>query len=192
MTPIDLLVSEHRVIERVVTIVRPESERIRHSSRVDPVFVDTVVDFFRTYTDWTHHGKEEGILFRDLANKALSPEDQKAMEGLIEGHRYARQTVGELDEARQGYLLGRATALEVIADKLDALVRFYPGHIRVEDQHFFPASLGYLTAAEQAAMLAEFEEWDRRMIHEKYRAVVEGLEQSARPVAEAPTGARML
>lgn len=189
--PIDLLVSEHRVIERLVAIVRQESERMRDSRRVDPVFVDTVVDFFRTYTDWTHHGKEEGILFRDLAHKALSPEDQTTMEGLIEGHRYARKTVGELDEARQGYLLGRAAALEAIADKLGALVRFYPGHIRVEDQHFFPASLGYLSAEEQAAMLAEFEEWDRRMIHEKYRAVVEGLEQSARSVTEAPAGERM-
>jgi len=30
------------------------------------------VDFFRTYADSTHHGKEEDILYRDLIKKAYT------------------------------------------------------------------------------------------------------------------------
>ena len=43
------------------------------------------------------------------------------------------------------------------------------------DKVFFPALRAYLTEDEEGAMLAEFREFDRRMIHEKYRAVAHGL-----------------
>jgi hypothetical protein len=35
----------------------------------------------------------------------------------------------------------------------------------------------YLTKDEQAKMLEEMEEFDRKMIHEKYRKIVEELEE---------------
>jgi hemerythrin-like domain-containing protein len=186
MRPIDPLMDEHRRIERMVALMRRESAHVREVSLVDTVFVDAFVDYFRTYTDRTHHGKEEGILFRALEGKPLSAEDRKTMEGLIEGHRWARRTVSELDEAKQAYLSGRYIALHTVVEKLDALVGFYPGHIQLEDHTFFPASMVYLTPQEQQAMLNEFWEWDRNMIHEKYRSVVDELERKLAAMPEAP------
>ena len=69
-----------------------------------------------------------------------------------------------------------AGALAVILEKLNALIVFYHEHIRKEDNLFFPASTGYLTNVEQDAILLEFWESDRKMIHEKYRSVVESWE----------------
>lgn len=186
MRPIDALMQEHRHIERMVAIMRRESAHVREVSLIDTVFVDAVVDYFRTYTDRTHHGKEENILFHALAGKPLSAEDRETMQGLIEGHRWARRTVAELDEAKQAYLSGHYMALNTIVEKLDALVRFYPGHIQLEDRTFFPASMVYLTQQEQQAMLNEFWEWDRSMIHEKYRSVVDELERKLAAMPEAP------
>ena len=37
--------------------------------------------------------------------------------------------------------------------------------------------MAYLTDEEGQSMLAEFWEFDRKMIHEKYKTVVEGLEK---------------
>jgi hypothetical protein len=37
--------------------------------------------------------------------------------------------------------------------------------------------MAYLTDEEDQAMLAEFWQFDRKMIHEKYGSVVEGLEK---------------
>lgn len=45
----------------------------------------------------------------------------------------------------------------------------------VEDDVFFPASRTYFSETEDQAMLMEFWEFDRKMIHEKYKAVVQGL-----------------
>jgi hemerythrin-like domain-containing protein len=140
------------------------------------VFVDTAVDFIRTYADRTHHGKEEDVLFRDLSKRALSAEDQQVMKELLEEHVFGRQTTKALVEANTRYRNGDESALADIADKLRTISEFYPKHIEKEDKVFFPASMGYFTAEEDQAMLAEFWEFDRKMIHEKYRLVVEGLE----------------
>ena len=64
-------------------------------------------------------------------------------------------------------------AAKVIVENMDVLVKFYPRHIEKEDKHFFYPILDYFNAGEQDAMLREFYEFDRRMIHEKYRKVVE-------------------
>lgn len=186
MRPIDPLTEEHRHIERMVAIMRRESAHVREVSLVDGVFVDAFVDYFRTYTDRTHHGKEEGILFRALAGKPLSAEDRRTMEGLIEGHRWARRTVAELDTAKLAYLSGHYMALNTVVEKLDALTAFFPGHFQIEDRTFFPASLRYLSESEQQTLLGEFWEWDRSMIHEKYRSVVDELERKLAAMPEAP------
>lgn len=47
---------------------------------------------------------------------------------------------------------------------------------RKEDKVFFPADQAYFSGAEQQALLDAFWQFDRKMIHEKYEAVVDGLE----------------
>ena len=84
MMPAGPLMKEHRVIERMIELLRKEAERIAEAREVDPTFIDTAVDFIRTYADRTHHGKEEDILFRELAKKDLSGRHQRVMDELVE------------------------------------------------------------------------------------------------------------
>jgi hemerythrin-like domain-containing protein len=167
---------EHRLIERMLAVMRQALAQIKTSNAVDPLFIDTAVDFIRTYADRTHHGKEEDILFRDLATRNLWEADRRIMNELVEDHIFARKTTKELVEANTQYRNGNGPALGVIADKLETLVNFYPRHIDKEDKVFFPAALAYYTDEEDQTMLAEFWEFDRKMIHEKYREVVATLE----------------
>jgi hemerythrin-like domain-containing protein len=172
-----LLMIEHRLIERLIALIARELKHIGERSRVDPVRIDTVVDFIRFYADRTHHGKEEDILFRELAGKRLSDDDRRTMEELIQEHRFGRETTGQLVEANGRYRAGDPSALPILAGKLRTLAEFYPKHITKEDKVFFPASMNYLSAQEQQSMLEEFWEFDRKMIHEKYKSVVETLEK---------------
>jgi hemerythrin-like domain-containing protein len=98
------------------------------------------------------------------------------MEELVREHVLARQTVGELVGAKERYLEGDTEALDTVLEKLDVLVSMYPGHIEKEDEHFFLPVMEYLSEAEQDDMLEEMWEFDRSMIHEKYRSVVDRLE----------------
>jgi hemerythrin-like domain-containing protein len=171
------LMIEHRVIERMLSLIKNALVQIESTHKVDPVFVDTAVDFIRMYADRTHHGKEEEILFRDLNKRPLSAEDRGVMKELISEHVFGRQTTKALVEANTRYRNGDESALADIASRLHAIVNFYPNHIEKEDKIFFPASRAYFTDEEDQAMLAEFWEFDRKMIHEKYKSVVEELEK---------------
>jgi hemerythrin-like domain-containing protein len=171
------LMIEHRLIERMLTIIQGTLSLSEKTKTIDPLFVDKAVDFIRTYADYTHHGKEEDILFRDLNKKDISEPDRRVMNELIEEHVFGRKTTKALVEANARYRNGDSSALGGIASCLRTLVGFYPKHIEKEDKIFFPASRAYFSEAEDQAMLAEFWDFDRKMIHEKYKSVVDDLEK---------------
>ena len=173
MKPIGPLMWEHRLIEQMVDLLRLEIDRITSRKTVNVILIEQAVDFFRTYADRTHHGKEEEILFRDLAQKKMSPEHGKIMDELVREHIHGRERVRKLIEAKDLYANGYADALPHMAMELKELVAFYPKHIEKEDKHFFFPCLDYFTQAEQDRMLREFRAFDQNMIHEKYRTVVE-------------------
>jgi hemerythrin-like domain-containing protein len=171
------LMIEHRLIERMIRQIQKVLKQIDATNEVDPLFIDKAVDFIRTYADRTHHGKEEDILFRDLQKKELSNDDRRVMNELVEEHVFGRHTTKNLVEANNRYRSGDKSALTAIEDHLRTLVDFYPKHIEKEDKSFFPASRAYFTDQEDQTMLDEFWEFDKKMIHEQYKSVVEALEQ---------------
>ncbi len=171
------LMIEHRLIERMLSVIKAAVSKIELKHEVDPVFVDIAVDFIRVYADRTHHGKEEEIFFRELKNKPLSAEDQRVMNELLEEHAFGRRTTKALVGANTRYRNGDKTALSDIIEKLQTIIEFYPKHIEKEDKVFFPATRAYFIETEDQAMLAEFLEFDQKMIHEKYMSVVEGFER---------------
>ncbi len=178
MQPIDPLMTEHGLIVKMLEVVRTEMRLARENDRIDPAFIDATVDFIRWYADKTHHGKEEAILFRDVAKKQMAPAHRDLLRELLDDHNTGRRTVGRLVEARDKYLQGSREALKAIVHECGTLIDFYYAHIRKEEQVFFPASMEYLTEREQDAMLREFEESDRKMIHAKYTAVVDRYEKT--------------
>ena len=176
MKPIGPLMREHRLIERLVSLMKAETEKISRTGEAEPEFITGAVDFFRTYADRTHHGKEEDILFRDLAKKPLSPELKRIMDELVAEHVYGRKTVGRLVEAKERYVKGDKAAAAEVADILKELTDFYPKHIEKEDKHFFYPCQELFDRQEMDAMLEEFREFDRQVIHWKYLQVVEDME----------------
>jgi hemerythrin-like domain-containing protein len=95
------------------------------------------------------------------------------MQELIEEHVWSRKTTALLVAAKEKYFLGDESKLADIIDLARSLTNFYPKHIEKEDKHFFYPCQEYFTREEQEKMLAEFKEFDRQMIHEKYNKVFE-------------------
>ena len=164
---------EHRLIEKMLVAMMRHIDEVEKTKKVNPLIIDTAVDFIRTYADRTHHGKEEEILFRDLAKKDLTPELKKIMQELLDEHVWGRKTTAAIVVAKEKYLQGDQEQLAVIIDHARQLGNFYPKHIEKEDKHFFYPCQEYFDKEEQAKMLAEFWEFDRKMIHEKYNKVFE-------------------
>ncbi len=172
MLPIGPLMKEHRLIERMIDVIKSELSEMNQRKELEPAFIDVAVDFFRTYADRCHHGKEEDILFQELAEKQLSKDDKETMDELVEEHNYARKTVGMLKDAKMRFIQGDKNALRDVEALLKGLTKFYPKHIEKEDKHFFYPCMKYFSKAELDAMLQSFWEFDRNMIHEKYEKIV--------------------
>jgi hemerythrin-like domain-containing protein len=177
LLPVDLLVSEHRTIERMIKPIKKEIARIDATGKVNAEFIDIAVDFIRTYADHCHHGKEEGILFRELAKKKLSEEHATTMKELIQEHVYARTTTRNLEKAKDSYVGGNPEAIKNVCEFLNDLAAFYPKHIEKEDKRFFYPTMEYFTLQEQEAMLKEFLEFDQKLIHEKYAKTADEMER---------------
>jgi hemerythrin-like domain-containing protein len=172
MMPIGPLMIEHRLIERMIDVMKEELVLIEREKRVDPEFIEMAVDFVRTYADRCHHGKEEDILFRDLGVKKLTDDHRRTMDELVEEHKWGRRVTARLVEANTSYVQGNKEALSAIMDCIKTLIEFYPKHIEKEDKHFFIPCMDYFTEAEKEAMLKEEWEFDKSLIHEKYRNIV--------------------
>ena len=176
MLPIGPMMIEHRLIERMIKIMDSEAMRIKEEGVLNLILIDNAVDFIRTYADRCHHGKEEGILFRELEKKNISKEHKKTMNELVEEHKLGRELTGSLAKARENAAGGNHSQVSTIAEIMEKLVNFYPKHIEKEDKHFFLPVMGYFTDSEKDAMLKEGYEFDQSLIHEKYRGIVEEFE----------------
>ncbi len=177
MKPIGPLMTEHRLIERMVRLLEKELRNMVENSNVKTNLITIGTDFFRTYADRTHHGKEEDILFKQLSTKQLSATENEMMERLIQEHIWARQAVKKLSAANSRYISGDAEAMKDMIYELAKIVEFYPLHIEKEDKHFFVPVMAYFSETQQQAMLDEFWEFDRKIIHEKYTSIVHEIER---------------
>lgn len=176
MMPIGPLMIEHRLIERMIKQLNGKSQIFHKEKEVDTIFIDKTVDFIRMYADRCHHGKEEDILFRDLAKKQIQSEHKKIMAELVSEHIYGRNITRSLVLAKEKYGHGDKTALPDIVKLMVELAEFYPKHIEKEDKHFFLPCMSYFSKQEQIAMLNEFWEFDRKLFHEKYKKIVDEVE----------------
>jgi hemerythrin-like domain-containing protein len=160
----------------MVALLNHDLAKVEKGEQINLTLIDAAVDFFKTYADRTHHGKEEDILFRELDVKQLSQDHRKIMDELKEEHIRARSIVTRIANAGQQYVKDGSDNVDDIKRSLNDLVHLYPAHIEKEDKHFFYPILEYFSSKEQNDMLTEFWEFDRNMIHERYRMILEQFE----------------
>jgi hemerythrin-like domain-containing protein len=166
---------EHRLIEKMLGVIDKELRSIKEFKKVNPLSVDEMVDFIRVYADRTHHGKEEDILFEELKNRNLDEANQSLMNELVEEHEKARAATKAIIEANARYIDGDESSMTELVDNMSFLLELYPQHIEKEDDKFFPDTESYFSDEELDAMLEEFWDFDKEMIHEKYTKVYESL-----------------
>lgn len=169
MLPVGLLMIEHRIIERMISLMTLELKKITEENKADPDFLSAALDFLKIYADKCHHGKEEDILFTVLEQKSLAEEHKKMLKELLEEHVASRKIVAVLTESADKYAHADNFALKDIAGNIQALVQLYSQHIVKEDKVFFLPVMEYLSKQEQDKMIRDFRNFDRDFIHEVYK-----------------------
>jgi len=180
MQPIGILMREHRLIERMIKLLEKTLQETKKTLKVDTEFITIAIDFFTTYADKTHHGKEEDILFNALSKKPLSDVLKKTLDQLIKDHQTSRATIQKLNDANTQYKKGFHASINEIHKRMNDLIHLYPQHIEIEDKHFFFPAMELFTMVESDVMLQEFNDFDKTMIHERYTMLVENQEKRNR------------
>lgn len=143
MSPLALLLHEHRLIERLLHLLTQEKARLegnmvisRDFAFVEVRFLKAVVDFFTGYVSAAHHPKEEAVLWPALEEKPLPPAIQQRLQQLRAEHRQVVGLIQELEWTTQRYQQGQETAVDAILAAMTALINLYTRHLAEEEVLF--------------------------------------------------------
>jgi hemerythrin-like domain-containing protein len=178
MQPLEYLTKEHRLITKAVTATKSFRDEVETGSPVRPRKYWQVVDFWSTYADILHHGKEEQWLFPMIIDQGGFLEFGNTVDKLVEEHMYLLAYIVELRRFARPMFTGDPSARERVINCLDKYITLIQPHIRLEDEELFPAANELLSKSEMTELAKEFKAFDARTgtkIQSYYSALVDKL-----------------
>jgi hemerythrin-like domain-containing protein len=179
MKATDELMSEHRVIERVIAVLETGAERLEQNQEVRPGLFIEATDFIKGFADGCHHKKEEGVLFPSMVAHGL-PVEGGPIGVMLAEHEQGRAYTRQLRQAAESLQAGDATAKADVITNARAYAGLLRQHIMKEDNILFPMAERVLPPSEQGWVADGFETVEHEEtgegIHEKYLALADRLE----------------
>ncbi|TCK90515.1 hemerythrin-like domain-containing protein [Natranaerovirga hydrolytica] len=181
MNSLELMIDEHKVIKRMLKVVRKVSYSVMNNDEIEYEDFFKVIDFVRNYADKHHHGKEEDLLFNRMVEK-LGPAAEKLVKhGMLVEHDLGRLHIQQLEDAVKKVIAGEDEArLDIIANAIgyyDLLTR----HIDKEDNVVYTFAQNNLPKDVLDQINEESIDYEVKAkenhIQEKYIQLVEELEK---------------
>ena len=187
MRAVEILMQEHRLIERVLDALEIAASHLDRGRTVRPGFFTDATEFIAGYADGTHHRKEEGVLF-DAMIASGEPKDG-AIAVMLDEHEQGRALTRAMRDGVKRLEGGDAAAGRRIAASARSYVALLRDHIAKEDEMLFPEADGMLSPERHDAVLAGFEAIERQDAaegaRERFTALAERLEAEARALSAA-------
>lgn len=183
MKATDILMSEHRVIERVIDCLQTAAEQLASGAQVRPGFFLEAADFIKGFADGCHHRKEEGVLFKAMSESGV-PVQGGPIGVMLHEHELGRSYTQAMREAAQRLAGGDESASSAVV----AAARSYAGllrqHIAKEDGVLFPMAEQFIPIGQQEQLVEDFEHVEHEEtgegVHERYLALADQLEREAK------------
>lgn len=168
-SPTAMLRAEHEVILRALALLERLGRALEAGKAVDPKLRAWLVDFFRTFADRCHHGKEEQHLFPLLERHGL-PRAGGPVGVMLMEHEEGRALVRAIAE----------TDGPKAADAVRRYVALLRAHIDKENGVLFPLADQILPPGEQRGLAEAFEAVEREVagpaVHERIMTELARLE----------------
>jgi len=177
MRAIEMLMHEHRIIEKVMNALDRYTEKVEAGEDVPIADVSSFARFFREFADRCHHGKEENILFERMAASGFSKE-AGPLAVMYHEHTMGRQhgkAIGEVGEQTEWTPELRAKFVDN-ARKYSPLLR---SHILKEDSILYPMAIRQLGASEMESIAKECDAFEENVMgdgtHEQFHELAHVL-----------------
>ncbi len=182
MQATDILMEEHRVIERVLTSLEKAAIPLDNGEAVRPAFFIDAADFIKGFADGCHHKKEEGVLFTALVDAGM-PKQVGPVGVMLSEHDQGRGYTRGMRAAAERLQAGDAAARADVVMNALGYVDLLRQHIRKEDAVLFPMAAQVIPQGQQAGLVDRFETIEHEETgegtHEKYLALADALEKEA-------------
>jgi hemerythrin-like domain-containing protein len=180
MKATDTLMSEHRVIERVITTLEQGAHSLEQGAAVRPGFFLDAADFIRGFADGCHHKKEEGVLFKTLVEHGL-PANGGPVGMMLMEHEQGRAYTRGMREAALRLEAGDESARGAVVHNALGYGALLRQHILKEDNILFPMANKVIPLELQEGVNDGFEHVEHEEtgegVHEKYLALAAALEK---------------
>jgi hemerythrin-like domain-containing protein len=185
MTPEQILMDEHRVIERVLSCLEKLTGRCQTRKRLDAESARQMIAFFRGYADRRHHGKEEDLLFPLMTERGV-PTEGGPIGVMRYEHERGRDHITAMEQAIDGAAEGRQADLDAFIEEARGYIGMLREHIQKEDHCLFAISRQVLAAADRSTLMERFHEVDNRLIKEDEQAAFPRLAEELGRKFEVP------
>jgi hemerythrin-like domain-containing protein len=181
MRATEILMSEHRGIERMLTVVETAAVRLEQRQALPPTLFADAGGFFSAFADRCHHGKEERHLFPLLVERGI-PREGGPIGVMLAEHEQGRGYVRTLRTQAALAAAGTLSDPQALLTAARSYVALLRQHIQKEDRVLFRMADQVLSTEDQQALSAAFEAVEREEMgvgeHERYHAMIEELERS--------------
>lgn len=140
---VEILMDEHRVIERALTALTAYARAIANGADLPRRDLAKLVGFFRDYADAYHHGKEEDILFRAMVTNGF-PDDSGPLAVMLWEHTEGRRLTGSLADLADGETAWDQEERRRLLFAASGYARLLGEHIQKEDRVLYPMAMGML------------------------------------------------
>jgi hemerythrin-like domain-containing protein len=183
MQATQILMDEHRVIERVITSLEAATNELQQGGTVRPGFYLDAVDFIKGFADGCHHKKEEGVLFTAMAAAGM-PTEVGPIAVMLAEHEQGRAYTRGMRQGAERMQAGDVSARAEVIQNARGYAALLRQHIAKEDGVLFPMADQVIPPAAQGRVAEDFERVEHEEtgegVHEKYLALAEALEREAR------------
>ena len=184
MKATEILMEEHRVIERVLVSLETAAKRLSAGQAVPIDFFLKAADFIKGFADGCHHKKEEGVLFVFLVANGMS-RDAGPVAVMLAEHEEGRRLTRAMREGAKRLKGGDQTAISQVTQNALGYVTLLRQHIQKEDNILFPMADRAIPVEQHAQITEAFDhiehEETRAGVHEKYLSLAAELEKAMTP-----------
>ncbi len=179
-----ILRQEHDAILQMLDVSEALAQRLAAGAPVEPQRLTEMLEFFQTFADRCHHGKEEDLLFPLLERKGLMRAGGP-VGVMLDEHEQGRALVRRMTDAAQAYNDHDATAGRRYADASRRYASLLRQHIDKENHILFMLADRLLSPAEQDDLVRAFERVEVDKLgagtHERLHALMQRLTSSLLP-----------
>jgi hemerythrin-like domain-containing protein len=152
---IDILLEEHKNIEKLLLVLEHELELFDRGERPDYEILQTIIRYFRDYPESCHHPKEE-MIFEKL--KARDPAAAKRVGDVDAEHEVEAKRLRSFADVVDAILADQEFLRETFHLALHDLIEHQRQHLEKEERLLFPAAVKALRSKDWAEIDARLDD----------------------------------